>query len=267
MDRDITCRLVASGWDELQNVKHSHNAHEEILFVERGKGVFIIDDKMFPLTDGCLFFIGKNTLHYSAPMKHEDYVRSVVTIRSAFWETVGELCGYGDVFAELASVGCIALDPMAAKRVGELLEALAGVQRRDSVRALLALLDIAEGQGVRMDRSDHKAAAIMAYISHHLTEPLRLEDIASALFINKYYMCHIFKDTTGMSISQYILLQRLSLCKKMLISTDRSISDISEACGFSCFSYFCRIFQRTEGMSARDYRSRFAPKIVAPDRR
>ena len=66
-----------------------------------------------------------------------------------------------------------------------------------------------------------------------------------------------------MSIANYILLQRLSLCKKMLISTNRSVSDISEACGFSSFSYFCRIFQRNEGMSAREYRRRFASSAKA----
>ena len=112
---------------------------------------------------------------------------------SDFWELFGRLRGYDQVFSALASDGCVALDPVAARRVKELLDTLGNSSRRDSVKALFAILDIAERQGKPMDRSEHKAAGIMDYISRHLTEPLKLEDIAGALFINKYYMCHVSK--------------------------------------------------------------------------
>ena len=102
----------------------------------------------------------------------------------------------------------------------------------------------------------------MAYVNRNIGEPLTLDGISAHMFIGKYYMCHLFKRTTGMSIAQYVLLQLLSLCKRLLLSIDKSISEISMECGFSSFSYFCRAFFKSEGMSAGDFRKRFAEKRI-----
>ena len=105
----------------------------------------------------------------------------------------------------------------------------------------------------------------MEYINQNISEDLSLDKIAARMFIGKYYMCHLFKMTTGMSITQYILLQRLSLCKNLLLSTDKSVSEIAMLCGFSAFSYFCRAFAKNEGMSASAFRKKFAQKSITDD--
>ena len=42
--------------------------------------------------------------------------------------------------------------------------------------------------------------------------------------------------------------------QKLLSETSLTVSAISEQCGFTDYNYFCRIFKKETGMSARDYR-------------
>ncbi|MBQ9773203.1 MAG: helix-turn-helix domain-containing protein [Clostridia bacterium] len=260
MDTIITCKYRQKGKDPLQNVLHSHNEVEELLFVQSGSGVLTVGDRIYPLLPNCMYWIGRNVLHYSAPEKQEEYVRSVVSISSTFAVQLGALSGDDALMARMREECCISLDYESAKHVNALLDEMRSGERRAGVRAFLELLSVAEQKGRRIPMSDHKIAAVIAYVNQNIGEELRLDAIAAKFFIGKYYLCHLFKSVTGMRLSQYILLQRLTLCKNLLVTTDRSISEIATACGFSTFSYFCRTFAKSEGMSAREYRKRFTKK-------
>ena len=52
-------------------------------------------------------------------------------------------------------------------------------------------------------------ARICTYVEEHLSEPLTLEDIAGFFSMNKYYISHIFKESMGISIHQYMIQKRI----------------------------------------------------------
>ena len=52
---------------------------------------------------------------------------------------------------------------------------------------------------------------ILSYVEQNLEEPLSLEDIASHFFVSKYYVAHLFKDTLGISLHQYIIKKRTNI--------------------------------------------------------
>jgi len=256
MESDFQCRR-AIGKDALQNVKHSHNA-VEILFAQRGCGAFTVGEHIYPLSPNCIYFIGANTLHFSAPAEEKVYMRSVVGIPAEYFSHLCEITGYADIAQRLQERCCVMLDAEAAVRIGAAMERMQSDVLRDRVRALLDVMEIADSRESSLPVLESKISEIMAYINRNIGEVLTLDEIAAHMFIGKYYMCHLFKKTTGMSIAQYILLQRLSLCKRLLLSTDKSISEIAMLCGFSSFSYFCRAFDKSEGMSAGEYRKKFS---------
>lgn len=255
----IQCKFNTAGKDMLQNIRHFHNDAEEILFVERGGGVMTVGDHIYPLAANCIYFIERNLLHYSAPDDAQTYTRSVISVPSDFFAQLCALSGYDEVTERLRKKKCVMLEPQDARRIRAAMERIQNCSRRESVTALFEILDLADRQGSSVPLPDNKVSGILAYINAHIGEPLTLDEISAHLFIGKYYMCHLFRETTGMSISQYVLLRRLSLCKNLLITTERSISDIAMTCGFSTFSYFCRAFAKSEGMSAREYRKKFTP--------
>ncbi|MBO5198633.1 MAG: AraC family transcriptional regulator [Lachnospiraceae bacterium] len=246
-----------SGRDPLKNTEHSHTT-AEILLVNHGSGSLIIADRIFPLNERCIYFIPENTLHYSAPDDQKEYNRSVVNLSPDFLSDLTEITGFSDILSFLYQRRCFILDYDACERIEAEFGLLQSPIRRDYACALLKIFDLCANHGFPPNQSNDKLSAIMMYINQNIGEKLTLDEISSALFINKFYLCHMFKKHTGMSLSQYILMQRLSLAKGRLISSGQSISQISSECGFSSFSYFSRIFKETEGLSAREYRRKYS---------
>ena len=96
--------------------------------------------------------------------------------------------------------------------------------------------------------------AVKTFVEEHLCEDFSVFDIAEGLNISVYYLAHLFKEKTGTTIIEYRNEKRLTIAKMMLIDSDRSISDIAFACGFSGASYFSEMFIRSEKISPSEYR-------------
>lgn len=69
------------------------------------------------------------------------------------------------------------------------------------------------------------------------------------------YLCQIFKKYAGISIVTYVHQLRIQRAKYLLLSSDKSIHDISQEVGFRDPYYFSKIYKRLEGMTPSQYRS------------
>lgn len=94
---------------------------------------------------------------------------------------------------------------------------------------------------------------LLAYIEEHIDEELSLDGLAEIFYVSKYHIAHIFKDNLGMSIHQYIMKKRLSLCKEALLGNE-SISKVYSSFGFGDYSSFYRAFKKEYGISPKDFR-------------
>ena len=95
------------------------------------------------------------------------------------------------------------------------------------------------------------------YIGEHLHETIRITDIADHLHLNVSYVSSLFRKETGLTISDYILQQRIESAQHMLKHTEYSGAEISQFLSFSSQSYFIRAFRASTGMTPAQYRRRF----------
>ena len=95
---------------------------------------------------------------------------------------------------------------------------------------------------------------IRKYIEKHYKESITLEDIASAVHLTPQYCCTLFSKYMGQTLFDFIATQRIEQAKGLLITTNHSLGEISEECGFCDYNYFLRIFKKITGMNARNYR-------------
>lgn len=100
---------------------------------------------------------------------------------------------------------------------------------------------------------DERLVPIMDYIENHLSENFSLDDIASAIFMDRYYMCHLFKKLTGSSIFQYVLLKRIAFSKELLMKGN-TVTDTCHMAGFNDYSNFIRTFKKITGYTPGYFR-------------
>ena len=92
------------------------------------------------------------------------------------------------------------------------------------------------------------------YIENHFTEKISRTDVAVHVALNENYLSRLFHAETGLSISDYILQKRMALAKKLLVQTQKSVSDIGMEIGYDATAYFIRVFKREVGKTPKEYR-------------
>lgn len=96
---------------------------------------------------------------------------------------------------------------------------------------------------------------VLDYINDHLSQDIKLSDLAALLDMSQFHFSHLFKQSLGTSPYQYLLQQRIERAKQLLKHSDRSIIDIAFLCGFNSHSHLSKQFRQLTGMTPKDYRA------------
>lgn len=99
---------------------------------------------------------------------------------------------------------------------------------------------------------------ICKYVNAHLTEKISAKYIADELHLNKTYISHHFKESTGISLSEYICQQKIKEAQFLLRTSSLPLHEIAERLAFSSQQYFQTIFKKYTGMTPKQYRSQKA---------
>ena len=95
----------------------------------------------------------------------------------------------------------------------------------------------------------------ISYMQQHFREELKLQDVASHVFLNPAYFSSVFKQATGTSFKEYLTGIRIEEARQMLIKTNIPIVDVALNCGFTSQSYFSKVFKLRTGFSPKSFRS------------
>lgn len=98
---------------------------------------------------------------------------------------------------------------------------------------------------------------IIKYIYNNYNYNITLQEIAQKEFLNTYYLSHEIKDATGYSFTDLLNLTRVDEAIKLLLDTDKTISEISDEVGFSHIRYFNKHFKTRFKCSPNQYRKKF----------
>lgn len=265
MKEIIDFKYLDCGKDDLNNKKHSHSNCYEMLFVRSGSGTIMVKDKLFDIKSGGLYFINGMDIHCSVPEKAEEYIRSKLVIDSSYINHVAEITGAFEIIEDLFTksggryVNIYDTDLIDTEllKIKSALEHNTMYTAAQITAAVFNIFILAHS-----DKTTHRSAisnkvsSILDFINNRIEQKITLDDISANVHIGKYYMCHLFKNTVGMTISEYILSRRISIAKKKLLYTDLPISEIALSSGFSSFAYFSKIFREYEGVTPKEFREK-----------
>ncbi len=98
---------------------------------------------------------------------------------------------------------------------------------------------------------------IAMYIAQNYSSPIKAADIGEEVGLHPDYANVIFKKAFGMTLNEYVVQERITQAQRKLVSTDKSITDISYECGFNSMSRFNLAFKRINKCTPREYRKAF----------
>ena len=124
------------------------------------------------------------------------------------------------------------------------------------VRRYSSLRDVQVGHG---GMAPHKLRQAIALIDHHLSDEeegrVALRTVARAVRMSYFHFSRAFKQSMGMTATNYIAERRIERAKRMLEETELPISEIALRSGFSSQSHFTTAFRRLAGATPKAFRA------------
>lgn len=135
------------------------------------------------------------------------------------------------------------------------------------LQSLLYNLSISRGQRLLANSSfqtetntysDERIERLHKYIKENYNRKLMLKDAADLLNMSTISFTRLIKQRTGKSFVDFLNEIRLGYATRMLIDSDKSISEICFECGFNNISNFNRIFKKKQKQTPSLFRETFS---------
>lgn len=95
---------------------------------------------------------------------------------------------------------------------------------------------------------------VKRYIAEHLQENLTVRELAESMHMSPSHFSRIFKQQTGFTPYDFVLVSRLNRAKEYLQKTSLSVSEIAYEIGFNSESNFIYFFTSHNGISPSKFR-------------
>ncbi|PRR85258.1 response regulator transcription factor [Clostridium luticellarii] len=109
--------------------------------------------------------------------------------------------------------------------------------------------------------SEDTIKSILKYIDNNFSSQINLTSAANFVHLNPQYLSRYFKQKTGVTFIQYVTRLRLEKAKKLLITTDKSITQVALEAGYLDVAYFSKVFLKNEKLSPHKFKMKNSNKI------
>jgi len=251
--------------------KHEHN-HYEIYYLVSGERFYFIEDQIFHVHPGDLVFISKGYIHRTteADSSMGAHARYVVYFTETFLRQllsqaqVSELlsCFYHDTkVVHLTVAQQNFIESLLTKLADEYSNHQPGGELYQRVLLTELLLfsnrlnfDLVYHHLNELNPVYLTIHKIVQHVRKNYREKLTLTAIANEFYISPYYLSRMFKQVTGLTLTEYLNNTRIKAAQQLLRTTDLPISAISEQVGYESHSHFGRVFRKFTSCSPMQYR-------------
>lgn len=113
------------------------------------------------------------------------------------------------------------------------------------------------------DRSlpEDRRGRIRSFLRENLDRPVRLDDLARALWLSPSRTAHAVKEEFGASFSTLVRRAKMHEAARLLVMTRLPVTQVGQLVGIDDPNYFSRLFSRELGVPPRAYRKRSAAQV------
>ncbi len=91
------------------------------------------------------------------------------------------------------------------------------------------------------------------YILFNIENYITVNELAEKLFVNPSYLSRKFKEDTGITLTEYVIKEKIKQSKVLIQSKRYSLMEISMMTGFNSYTVFAKHFKRETGFTPRKY--------------
>ena len=124
------------------------------------------------------------------------------------------------------------------------------------IKLLGYIISFEKQKGFSGKRIAQVIEAIRFEMRQNMEKELNLIELAQQHNVSYSFFRKMFKKYTGVSPGQYILQLRIARAKELLVSSDKSIKEISYELGFQSIYYFSNMFKKKEGLTPSNFRNK-----------
>lgn len=92
------------------------------------------------------------------------------------------------------------------------------------------------------------------YVNAHLEDKISLESVAKHVGVSPYYFCKVFKQSAGMTLTEFVNRRRIEWAKRRLLNPQERVTEVAFDVGFQSISQFNRSFLKYVGQSPTRFR-------------
>ncbi len=131
--------------------------------------------------------------------------------------------------------------------------------RQFQMEYLKAVAEIHQQKKVSSNTSERNIWVEQAkdYVFKHLHEKIRIQNIADYLHLNANYLSELFKQCESITLTDFILKEKIKLTKNLLAYSPYSYIEIATYLGFSSQSHLGKVFKKYTEMTLRQYRQKY----------
>jgi len=258
--------------DRTQQFAEIYHAHQgmEMIMVHEGSGSIVVEQQIFELKAGMLFFFRPFQLHrviIDEQSQHK-YIRSFFVFEPALLDEILSVFPATQDFFRTLWKDSTTLQMINAVDIQHLLLTYEEMITRCKPEQLLEtqwlfLTNLMHHLMLHHQHSNHStltipsvkgrsstiAEQIMEWIETHYMEPFQLDELAQFIHLSPNHISALFKQVVGSSITEYLTARRIRQACWLLRTSDLSIQTIGIQIGLNNFSYFCQLFKRHVGVT------------------
>lgn len=95
---------------------------------------------------------------------------------------------------------------------------------------------------------------VIKYIDEYFVTDINIDDLANIAGYSTDHFRILYKNKTGISPKKYILQKRLNYATKLLQTSDMSVAEISDVCGFKYPPQFIQFFKQHKKCTPHNFR-------------
>ena len=236
------------------SIPHSH-AFTELFYVRDGRGEFLLEDKIYPISKDDLIIVNPH-------INHTEISKGTPPL-SYFTVGVEGVCFSFNDQKEYRIFNCRKKEADLLFYFNSLFQELdkqsEGYEKICNYLLHILILQLqritdSPFELITAQHPSKECAYIKRYLDSNYSENITLDHLSALSHLNKYYLSHEFTKYYGISPMNYLSRKRIDVCKELLENTDYGISDIAHLVGFSYQSYLSQSFRTSCGMTAGTYR-------------